>query len=74
MYSSILAAGTKSTLLFLFNYKNWSSRGRKLAFSSELKTISPHLLGQKVLSNGFSDLPVEVCLLFYMHIADELLC
>lgn len=74
MYSSTLADGTKATLAFLFNYKNKSSRGRKLAFSSELKIISPHLLEEKVLSNGFSGLPVEVCLLFYMHIADELFC
>ena len=47
MYSSILAAGTKSTLPFLFNYKNKSSRGRKFAFSSELKIISPHLLERR---------------------------
>lgn len=73
MYSSILAAGPKSMLLFLFNYKNKSSRGWKLAFNSELMIIPSHLLGEKVLGNGFSGLP-EACLLFYVHIAGELFC
>lgn len=74
MYSSILAAGPKSMLLFLFNCKKKSSRGQKLAFNSELMIIPPHLLGEKVLGNGFSGLPVQVCLLFYMHVAGELFC
>lgn len=74
VYSSRFAAGTEFTLPFVFDYKNYSPRGRKLPSSSKLKVTSLHLLGEKVQSNGFPAFPVEVRLLFYMHIPDEVLC
>lgn len=74
VYSSRFAAGTEFMLPFVFDYKNYSPRGRKLPSSSKLKVTSLHLLGEKVQSNGFPALPVEVPLLFYMHIPDEALC